>query len=76
MSGSRHPVQTRSVRTSVPAAVSLRAYEVYAHVFSPQPVLIEGSCRGGFGVGELVALLYARSFPPEEWRARFEEAMA
>lgn len=31
-------------------------------------------CRGGFGIGELVAFLYARSFPQEEWSRRFAEA--
>lgn len=54
----------------------MAAYEVYAHVYAPQEALIEGSCRGGFGQGELVAFLYARSFPKQEWRARVDEAMA
>jgi len=73
-----HPVQLR--KTSVvenpkaPQAVTLRAYEVYCHVYSPQEALITGWCRGGFGVGELIAFLYAHSFPKEEWRARVDEA--
>lgn len=72
-----HPVQTRPhhhTGARVPKAVTMAAYEVYCHVWSPQPALIEGHCRGGFGAGELVAFLYARSFPKAEWRARFEEA--
>lgn len=72
-----HPVQNHfrphaSYRVST--LVTLRAYEVYSKVHSPQPALIEGECRGGFGVGELIAFLYARSFPKEEWRARTDEA--
>lgn len=76
-----HPVQTsefeRHRRAVVPASIALRAYEVYCHVYAPQPALVdlEGrGCRGGFGVGELLAFLYARSFPKEEWRDRVREA--
>jgi hypothetical protein len=77
-----HPIQTSDVTRRgmavMPSEVTLRAYEVYCHVFSPQPALVDlagRGCRGGFGVGELVAFLYARSFPKEEWRQRFEEAL-
>lgn len=74
-----HPVQMRTDLRDprLPSEVTLRAYEVYSHVFAPQPAMIDlagRNCRGGFGIGELVAFLYARSFPKEEWRARFEEA--
>lgn len=72
-----HPVQTHQHRrgaASAPTAVTLAAYEVYSHVNSPQPALIEGGCRGGFSAGELVAFLYARSFPKNEWRTRVDEA--
>jgi hypothetical protein len=31
-------------------------------------------CRGGFGLYELIAFLYARSFPKDEWEKRAEEA--
>lgn len=76
--GERHPVQTHRQRPHAqgwaPTAVTLAAYEVYSHVHGPQPALIEGACRGGFGVGELIAFLYARSFPKAEWRARTDEA--
>lgn len=72
-----HPVQVTDAPKTVPSEVTLRAYEVYCHVYAPQPAMIdlEGrGCRGGFGVGELIAFLYARSFPKEEWQKRFSEA--
>jgi hypothetical protein len=56
--------------------IYMRAYEVYCEVFSPQPALIEGWCRGGFGMGELTAFLYAYPFPKKEWRQRVDEAFA
>jgi hypothetical protein len=59
---------------AVPQVVSLRAYEVYCEVFGEQPAIITGSCRGGFGISELVAFLYAHSFPHSEWRVRVDEA--
>lgn len=75
-----YPIQARahshpSRRASVNRAVYLAAYEVYCHVFGAQPSLIEGTCRGGFGTGELIAFLYARSFPKAEWRGRVDEAL-
>jgi hypothetical protein len=78
-----HPIQTHDVAVShggnmMPSAVTLRAYEVYCHLFGEQPALIDlhgRGCRGGFGVGELVAFLYARSFPKDEWQKRFDEAL-
>lgn len=73
-----HPVQIpRMSRGSgvLPAAVTLRAYEVYAHVYGEQKAMIENGCRGGFGVGELIAFLYAHSFPKNEWRQRVDEAL-
>ena len=70
-----HPVQTVDHKGGkLRTEVTLRAYEVYCHVYEPQQALIEGSCRGGFSTGELVAFLYARSFPREEWRQRVEVA--
>lgn len=72
-----HPVQCSAGHTSmtrVRTEVTLRAYEVYCHVYSPQAAMVEGGCRGGFSVGELVAFLYAHSFPKAEWRARTDEA--
>lgn len=74
----RHPVQRTSSldreQGQVPQVVTLRAYEVYRHVHGEQVALITGNCRGGFGVGELIAFLYARSFPQSEWRQRVDEA--
>lgn len=70
-----HPVQTRQVRgAACPQAVTMRAYEVYTALYGPQEALVTGGCRGGFGTGELIAFLYARSFPREEWRQRVDEA--
>jgi hypothetical protein len=71
-----HPIQTHGIRDGgvAPQAVTLRAYEVYKAIHGEQEALITGGCRGGFGVGELIAFLYARSFPPSEWRARADEA--
>jgi hypothetical protein len=54
--------------------VTLAAYEVYCHVYAPQPAMVTGECRGGFSAGELIAFLYARSFPKTEWRVRVDEA--
>lgn len=71
------PVQThRPDRTPgrAPSVVVMRAYEVYCHVYGPQEALITGRCRGGFASAELIAFLYARSFPQAEWRARTDEA--
>lgn len=52
----------------------MAAYEVYCAIHGPQPAMVTGGCRGGFGVAELIAFLYARSFPREEWRKRVDEA--
>lgn len=74
-----HPVQThqgfRREKARVRTEVTERAYEVYCHVHRPQPAMMTGDCRGGFGAGELVAFLYARSFPKSEWSARVDEAL-
>lgn len=71
-----HPVQTVDHRGGkIRTLVTLRAYEVYSAVYGPQEALITGGCRGGFGTGELIAFLYARSFPKAEWSDRVREAM-
>lgn len=55
----------------VPSYVALRAAEVYSEIFgNPERVL-----RDGFSAMELAGFLYARSFPREEWRVRFHEAI-
>lgn len=70
-----HPVQTVNHRGGrLRTEVTLKAYEVYCHVYAPQEALITGSCRGGFATGELIAFLYAASFPKEQWRQRVDEA--
>ncbi len=66
----KHPSEV----ARVPATVSLRAYEVYCHLYSPQEAMVTVGCRGGFTVGEIVCFLYAHSFPKAEWRKRFQEA--
>jgi hypothetical protein len=71
-----HPVQLNDLRDGrLPKVVTLRAYEVYEELYGAQPAIIEGDCRGGFGVGEIIALLYARSFPRAEWQRRFVDAI-
>ena len=58
-----------------PQVVTMRAYEVYCAVHRPQVAMVTGNCRGGFSTGELIAFLYARSFPKDQWRAKMDEAM-
>ena len=72
-----HPVQTpRYARKArCPQVVTMAAYEVYCHVFRPQEALVTGDCRGGFGVNELIAFLYARAFPRDQWKTRVDEAL-
>ncbi len=71
-----HPMQTTCCHRGglCPRVVTMAAYEVYCHVYGPQEAMITGGCRGGFSFGELIAFLYARSFPKAEWRARVDEA--
>lgn len=70
-----HPVQDYHKLPSLPTAVTLRAYEVYKAVFGEQRAMIEGGCRGGFSLGEIIALLYAYPFPRAEWSRRVDEAL-
>lgn len=70
-----HPVQNHRPPKAVRTEVTMRAYEVYCHLYGEQAAMVTGGCRGGFGLGELIAFLYARSFPKPEWRERFEEAL-
>ena len=73
-----HPVQARRhVRgpARITSAVTLRAYEVYCHLYDSQKALVTGGCRGGFSTVELLAFLYARSFPKDEWRRRVDEVL-
>lgn len=58
-----------------PKAVTMAAYEVYCHVYAPQEEMITGNCPRGFSAGEIIAFLYARSFPKGQWRIRVNEAL-
>lgn len=71
-----HPVQTHAVARSAPEPIVLSAYEVYCYLYGPQPAIVDVAkgCRGGFSVCELIAFLYARSFPQREWEMRVDEA--
>jgi hypothetical protein len=75
-----HPVQLRGRNGEridggrCPKAVTMLAYEVYCAVYGPQEAMVTGHCRGGFGSSELIAFLYARSFPRSEWAKRVAEA--
>ena len=74
-----HPVQSQPRNrkpAQAPTAVTMRAYEVYCHLYGRQQSLVTGTCRGGMSANELVAFLYARSFPKEEWQYRVDEAFA
>lgn len=57
-------------------SIYMAAYEVYCHVYHPQDAMVdfEKGCRGGFSSAEIVAFLYARSYPQAEWRRRVDEA--
>lgn len=72
-----HPVQSQRRIDSMPESVVLKAYEVYCHLYGPQPAMVDvpKGCRGGFSVGELIAFLYAHTFPKNEWRERVDEAL-
>ena len=71
-----HPVQTHCRESArLPKSVTMLAYEVYCHLYTPQKAMVTNGCRGGFGSGEIIAFLYARSFPKNQWERRVDEAM-
>jgi len=70
-----HPVQGRHQVNRLPIKVTMAAYEVYCHVYSSQEAMVTGECRGGFTPSEIIAFLYAKSFPKEEWDRRVQEAL-
>lgn len=78
MSADVHPVQKPRNREQAfaPTSMTMAAYEVYCHIYGPQEALVTGGCRGGFACSELLAFLYARSFPQAEWRKRVDEAFS
>ena len=59
----------------LPKVVTMRAYEVYTALYGGQVALVTGDCRGGFSTGEIIAFLYAMTFPRNEWRERVDEAL-
>lgn len=72
------PVQAQPrdrLAATAPECVYMAAYEVYCAVYGPQEALVKDGCRGGFSSGEIVAFLYARSFPKAEWPRRVDEAV-
>lgn len=73
-----HPVQNNRYsipdKPCAPQVVTARAYEVYRHLYGDSQSLQRLAERGGFGVGELIAFLYAHTFPKSEWRDRSDEA--
>ena len=74
-----HPVQMPRLGpydARCPKLVTMAAYEVYCDIHRPQEAMVRGGCRGGFGIEEIVAYLYARSFPKSEWRIRVDEAFS
>jgi len=72
-----HPVQVNQRRgqATAPKSVTMAAYEVYCELHGEQKAMVTGGCRGGFSSGELIAYLYARSFPKHEWQYRTNEAI-
>lgn len=71
-----HPIQTVDRKGGkCPRAVTMAAYEVYCHVYGRQDALVTDGCRGGFSTGELIAFLYAKAFPKDQWRARVDQAL-
>jgi len=75
LSEEKHPVQQllSSGPSKAPISVTMAAYEVYCHVYGAQEAMVTGGCRGGFSIGELIAFLYAKSFPKEEWSQKVDE---
>lgn len=72
-----HPVQTARYGREqgyAPQVVTMRAYEVYRVLYGGQEAVVTRGGRGWFSTGELIAFLYAHSFPKAEWRTRTDEA--
>lgn len=73
-----HPVQWDSRQSEryakLPPEVTGKAYEVY-HLLYPGQTLERINERGGLGIMEIVAFLYAHTFPPQEWPRRVDEAL-
>ena len=53
-----HPVQVKrraygETSGHAPQTVTMKAYEVYCEVYSPQEALVTGGCRGGFSSSDI-----------------------
>lgn len=72
-----HPVQINTGygrRGLMPAVVTRKAFEVYDYIHYGT-TLTRMNERGGFSTGEIIAFLYARQFPRQEWSKRVTEAL-
>lgn len=67
------PVQDDGAIRSLDRRIVERAYEVY-NTLHPGQTLDDLNRRSGLSVGEIVAFLYARTFPRNEWAPRSNEA--
>ena len=72
-----HPVQTCQSRgqrgqAKISTKVTMAAYEVYYALLGEQKAMATSGCRGGFGTLKLIAFLYAKNFPREQWHVRFQ----
>lgn len=65
MSDTEKMAPVQGYHSKIPWWLHLEAYAAYCKKWSPQPALIEGGCRGGFGMQEL------DEFVPG-WRDRIE----
>jgi len=68
----------RGCDQKIPASVARLAYEVWPYVWTDCPELMlpeEHPRKARLGVYEMIAALYARSFPQDEWHTRFDEAL-
>ena len=63
----------RSMSGTISKAMMERAYEVYIHLYGKSQSLERMNERGGLSVGEVMAFLYAHSYPQSEWRERSHE---
>ncbi len=50
-----------------PSHIKKMAYETYSHIYG-------GNGRRGFSNSEIIAFLYAHSFPKDQWKDKSNEA--
>jgi hypothetical protein len=68
------PRSSYTYKGKVQEGISRQAYAVYSHIYGDSQSFERLNERGGFGIGELVAYLYAHSYPKVEWRKRADAA--